>query len=246
MTNMPQTQPTENDWLDNILDDFGHKAVNGAERHGTNIETRKAILDGLQARGWKSPEEVKALEIQSKIDEWENIDGEGTYYWTYRYTGHRTEKVYLTPTERILELDAQLRHSAQRNPHDDTELREKLNGLYNEAIQLGRLRTGSPIDHMVNGVMQLIQQRDERREQAIQALKDIVIHAAPDGTQDDGDFVGFYVLPTGPVHRAIATLQNVGQSADTMGDVAVISRYQAHLAQLQQNAQETDDTKEGE
>ena len=70
------------------------------------------------------------------------------------------------------------------------------------------------------------------QDQVLRALKDMVIRCAPDGTQDDGDFVGFYVLPTGPVHRAIATLQNVGISADTMGDVSVISRYQAHLRQL--------------
>lgn len=56
-------------------------------------------------------------------------------------------------------------------------------------------------------------------------LLGLLKHAAPAGTQDDGDFVGYYVIPTGPVHRAMAAA-----GVDTHGDVAGISRYQADLA----------------
>ena len=62
-------------------------------------------------------------------------------------------------------------------------------------------------------------------------LKDTVLYAAPDGTQDDGDFVGFYVIPTGPIHRVIAYFQDKG-GIQPMGDVSVISRYQAHLQDI--------------
>ena len=64
-----------------------------------------------------------------------------------------------------------------------------------------------------------------------EVLKDLVVRAAPDGTQDDGDFVGFYVLPTGSVHRAIAYFQDKG-GIETLGDASVISRYQAHLKRV--------------
>ena len=52
----------------------------------------------------------------------------------------------------------------------DKELREKLNALYNESRQMGMLRTGSPIEHMVNGALQLI--TADRKRVALEARID--------------------------------------------------------------------------
>lgn len=46
--------------------------------------------------------------------------------------------------------------------------------------------------------------------QLIDALASCVARASDYGTQDEGDFVAFYLLPTGPIHRAIALLQQHG------------------------------------
>ena len=42
---------------------------------------------------------------------------------------------------------------------DNQELREAIEKLYNESRQMGMLRTGSPINHMVDGAINLITQR---------------------------------------------------------------------------------------
>jgi hypothetical protein len=46
-------------------------------------------------------------------------------------------------------------------------------------------------------------------DRLIAALADLVVKAAPYGEQD-GDYVFVYLLPTGPVHRAIVLLQEHG------------------------------------
>ncbi len=38
--------------------------------------------------------------------------------------------------------------------------REELEKLYNESVMMGRLRTGSPINHMVDGALALLQQAE--------------------------------------------------------------------------------------
>ncbi|MEW1951060.1 hypothetical protein AB0280_17635 [Pseudarthrobacter sp902506025] len=118
---------------------------------------------------------------------------------------------------------------------EDAELRGKLDQLWGWAKagkgDVNYLMAIDSVDSFTDTVMKLIKARDELRERPIEALRDIIVHAAPDGTQDDGEFIGFYVLPTGPVHRGLVALQAVGQARETMGDVAVISRYQAHLEQ---------------
>jgi hypothetical protein len=52
----------------------------------------------------------------------------------------------------------------------------------------------------------------EERQQLIDALTDCVVKATDYGTQD-GDFVAMYLLPTGPIHRAIPLLQRLGVTA---------------------------------
>lgn len=56
-----------------------------------------------------------------------------------------------------------------------------------------------------NEVMQLIRSRDALRE----ALADCVVKATEYGVQD-GDFVASYILPTGPIHRAMPLLEGEG------------------------------------
>lgn len=56
---------------------------------------------------------------------------------------------------------------------------------------------------------QLIAWRDKYVAAADNLLADIVKKAAPYGTQD-GDFIASYILPTGPIHRAIPYLDNKG------------------------------------
>ena len=67
------------------------------------------------------------------------------------------------------------------------------------------------------------------KDDVLDALEAIVTHAAPEGTQDDGDFVGFYVLSTGELHKAIPVLKKYGKFATPLGDPKLKSRYQAHL-----------------
>ena len=70
----------------------------------------------LDAETWKAKQAIKALiadevkkaRLVAVISEWEQIDGEDTYYWDYRENGKTTEKVYLTPIERNDELELQL------------------------------------------------------------------------------------------------------------------------------------------
>lgn len=45
---------------------------------------------------------------------------------------------------------------------NEEELREKLYELYNESIQMGRLRMGSPIEHMVDGSLKLLTSEIEK------------------------------------------------------------------------------------
>lgn len=54
-------------------------------------------------------------------------------------------------------------------------------------------------------VAQLIHDRAALRD----ALADCVVKATAYGTQDDG-FVANYIMPTGPIHRAIPLLQHYG------------------------------------
>lgn len=54
-------------------------------------------------------------------------------------------------------------------------------------------------------VMQLIRSRDALRE----SLADCVVKATEYGVQD-GDFVASYILPTGPIHRAMPLLEGEG------------------------------------
>lgn len=49
----------------------------------------------------------------------------------------------------------------------------------------------------------------EDRQQLIEALADCVAKATDYGTQD-GSFVAMYLLPTGPIHRAIPLLERMG------------------------------------
>lgn len=49
----------------------------------------------------------------------------------------------------------------------------------------------------------------ERATEAMSLLTDIVQKATPFGSQD-GDFIANYLLPTGPIHRAIPFLQGLG------------------------------------
>jgi len=46
-------------------------------------------------------------------------------------------------------------------------------------------------------------------DQVVNALADCVIKATEYGDQDGG-FVAMYLLPTGPIHRAIPLLQRLG------------------------------------
>jgi len=72
----------------------------------------------------------------------------------------------------------------------------------------------------------------EAQKPLLDALQKIVNRAAPDGTQEDGDYVGFYVVPTGPIHLAIPLLQAAGRDAQSHNVPEAVERYQAHLAQL--------------
>jgi hypothetical protein len=47
---------------------------------------------------------------------------------------------------------------------DNTVIREQLDKLYNEATMMGRLRTGSPINHMIDGAMKLISEAEHQAE----------------------------------------------------------------------------------
>jgi hypothetical protein len=49
---------------------------------------------------------------------------------------------------------------------------------------------------------------DLERELA-NALADCVVKATPYGTQDD-DFMATYIMPTGPLHRAMPLLERLG------------------------------------
>ena len=69
-------------------------------------------------------------------------------------------------------------------------------------------------------------ERGVREQQSV--LEDVIRRCAPAGTQDDMEnAVGFYVLPTGPVHRALTHLQAHGSTVQPCGEVGLISRYAA-------------------
>ena len=55
----------------------------------------------------------------------------------------------------------------------------------------------------------LLHGRDLARDELLNALADCVAKATEYGSQDDG-FVATYILPTGPLHRAIPLLQRYG------------------------------------
>jgi hypothetical protein len=52
-------------------------------------------------------------------------------------------------------------------------------------------------------------ERAEAIDEAVDLLTDMVVKCTEYGTQDDG-FVAYYILPTGPVHRAIPWLEERG------------------------------------
>jgi hypothetical protein len=56
-----------------------------------------------------------------------------------------------------------------------------------------------------------------RAERAEKVLSDIVTKATPFGVQD-GDFIASYILPTGPMHRAIPLLAEQGVHVRPMGE----------------------------
>lgn len=51
--------------------------------------------------------------------------------------------------------------------------------------------------------------RSALEQQLLDALADCVVKATEYGVQD-GDFVASYILPTGPIHRAIPLLEENG------------------------------------
>ena len=53
------------------------------------------------------------------------------------------------------------------------------------------------------------QAMDSRTAALVNALADIVVKATEYGTQD-GEFVANYLIPTGPLHRAMPLLENMG------------------------------------
>lgn len=131
-------------------------------------------------------------------------------------------------------------------PSDDEGLREEVRKIarWGDYEENGEWHYGiANLDEIMALFSQKIIEAKAKRERVTEALKDIIVHAAPDGTQDDGDFIGFYILPTGPIHRGIVALQSVGEAREPMGDVSVISRYQARLATLttKQDIKETTD-----
>lgn len=71
-------------------------------------------------------------------------------------------------------------------------------------------------------------------EELLTALESIVVNAAAGGTQEDGNFVGFYVLNTGAIHRAIPILQKHGRLAQPMRDLTTKKRYQALITSQKQ------------
>lgn len=66
-------------------------------------------------------------------------------------------------------------------------------------------------------VRQCVHYQRARAERAEQVLADIVTKAAPFG-QQDGEFVAFYILPTGPMHRAIPLLAEQGVHVRPVGE----------------------------
>lgn len=50
---------------------------------------------------------------------------------------------------------------------------------------------------------------DAQLAEALNALADCVVKATPYGTQD-GDFIAAYIMPTGPLHRAMPLLERHG------------------------------------
>jgi hypothetical protein len=50
---------------------------------------------------------------------------------------------------------------------------------------------------------------NELEQELADALADCVAKATPSGAQD-GDFVATYILPTGPLHRAMPLLEGLG------------------------------------
>lgn len=88
--------------------------------------------------------------------------------------------------------------------------RDALRDAYEEALDLATY------------LRQVIEERDftrslvttllEQRDVLVRALTDCVRKATDYGTQD-GDFVAMYLLPTGPIHRAIPLLQRHGVTA---------------------------------
>lgn len=70
---------------------------------------------------------------------------------------------------------------------------------------------------------------EDELDKVLNLLESIIANAAPDGTQDDGDFVGFYVLKTGLIHKAIPLLRKYKRVDMPMGDPLENERYQAHL-----------------
>ncbi len=53
---------------------------------------------------------------------------------------------------------------------------------------------------------------EQEHAELLNALADVVTKATDFGEQDDG-FVSHYLLPTGPIHRAIPLLQRLGFTA---------------------------------
>lgn len=78
-------------------------------------------------------------------------------------------------------------------------LRAALDELFAE---VGRMRDETP---------KLIRHLMDDRDQAVALVADMVVKATEYGTQD-GDFVAAYLLPTGPIHRAIPWLQEHGRT----------------------------------
>lgn len=108
---------------------------------------------------------------------------------------------------------------------EDTELRDNIESALMHFCELAV--AGDP-EKELNIATNLIEYYIEQESVKVDnLLRDIMIHAAPDGIQD-GDFIGFYVIPTGPIHSAIAHFSSK-DGLTPMGDVSVISQYQAHL-----------------
>lgn len=69
----------------------------------------------------------------------------------------------------------------------EDDVRKQLEKLYNESRQMGMLRTGSPMEHMVDGTMKLIAQEAEAHADRVIGSDKTLPRYITEWSEEDGE-----------------------------------------------------------